>query len=49
MSPKIIESMGLEFFWGTKITEPNTGSFCIQWNNTDFIDVSPIPLGCYTN
>lgn len=46
---EIIESMGLEFFWGTKITEPNTGSFCIQWNNTDFIDVSPIPLGCYTN
>ena len=42
----LLESIGLELFWGTKNTDPTTGAINIQWNNTDFLDITPIPLGC---
>lgn len=41
--------MGLELFWGTHNNDQTTGTVDIQWNNTDFLDVTPIPLGCISN
>lgn len=42
----VLDIMGLELLWGTKSTDPASGKINIQWNNTDYLDTNPVPLGC---
>jgi len=49
VAKELLTSMGLELFWGTHNNDQTTGIIDIQWNNTDFLDITPIPLGCISN
>lgn len=44
----IINEMGLQLYWGTLING-NSEQKLIQWNNTEYTELTPILLGCYTH